>query len=233
MKLFKYSFSLVLLFSTLTLVGQSTETRAVDNFKSISIQSGIDLHLTQSSNPSVEIKAKSDMMDKIITKVEGGRLKIYIDKQNWKWNKWNSTGPMDAYVSVANLESLTASGGSDVESRGTWKSDDFEIEASGGSDIEMTLDVDILEVTCSGGSDIDLDGSVDKLELTSSGGSDFNGRKLIAKDVNIRSSGGSDVYIHVSDKLVARASGASDIHYSGNPQIRDIDTSSSSDVKKY
>ena len=233
MKIIKSTFSLVFLFSIITLHAQSNETREVGNFNSISVQSGIDLYLTQEDNKSVEIKANDDIIDRIQTKVEGNTLKIYIDKKNRKWNNWNNNGQMVAYVSVSYLNRLTASGGSDVESQGVWKSEDLKIIASGGSDIEMSVEVDFLEITCSGGSDIDLDGSTQKLDLTSSGGSDFNGRKLIAKDANIRSSGGSDAYVHVTDKLVARASGASDIHHSGDPQIRDIDTSSSSDVEKY
>lgn len=230
MKIIKSILSLVFLFSIITLHAQSTETREVGNFNSISVQSGIDLYLTQDDNKSVEIKANDDIIDRILTKVEGNTLKIYIDKKNWKRN---NNGQMVAYVSVSYLNRLTASGGSDVESQGVWKSEDLKIIASGGSDIEMSVEVDFLEITCSGGSDIDLNGSTQKMDLTSSGGSDFNGRKLIAKDANIRSSGGSDAYVHVIDKLVARASGASDIHYSGDPQIRDIDTSSSSDVEKH
>ena len=233
MKIIKLTLNLVFLFSMTFLSAQTTEQRAVDNFKSISVQSGIDLHITQEDGQSVEIKAKSDIINHVITSVEGNTLKIYLDKKNWKWNNWKNNGPIDAYVSVAYLDRLTASGGSDVDSKGIWKSEDFELIASGGSDISMSVDVKFLEIECSGGSDIDLDGSTHKLELISSGGSDFNGRKLIAKEANIKSSGGSDAHIHVTDKLVARASGASDIHYSGDPKIRDIDSSSSSDVEKY
>jgi len=233
MKTIKATFCLIFLFSSILINAQSTEKRDVGNFKSIAVQSGIDLHITQSDDQSVEIRAKSDVIEDVMTSIEGNTLKIYLDKKNRKWNGWKNTGPIDAYVSVAYLNRLTASGGSDVDCAGKWKSDDLEIKASGGSDIEMSVDVDHLQVECSGGSDMDINGNADNLDLTSSGGSDFNGRQLVVKEANIQSSGGSDVYIHVTDKLVARASGASDIHYSGNPEIRDIDTSSSSDVKKY
>ena len=159
-------------------------------------------------------------------------LKIYVEKKSNKWS-WNNNGSMKAYVSVAYLEKIAASGGSDIESEGTWESDDFHIQASGGSDIDMKIDTDELVVQCSGGSDINMDGRASKVSIMSSGGSDFNGRKLMTKEADIKSSGGSDVYIHVSEKLTARASGASDIHYSGDPKIRDIDASSSSDVERY
>jgi len=224
----------IFLFSSLvsvSLLAQKSESREVGDFKYVSIQSGIDLELTQSQNQSLEVIANRDVIDRIQTEVEGNTLKIYI-KTNWKKNTWNN-GPMTVKLSTDHIERIMASGGSDVESTGVWKTDEFRIQSSGGSDIELELDVDELEVQCSGGSDVDVEGTADRLEIQSSGGSDFNGRKLKTKEARIQSSGGSDVYVHVSEKLVARASGSSDIYYSGDPKYRDIDTSSSSDVRKY
>lgn len=224
-------FFLVFTFFVSITLGAQTQNRDVSDFKYISVQSGIDLEITQSNNQSVTVIANKDVIDRILTEVEGNKLKIYIEN-SWK-QKWRNNGPMTVKVSTDHLERLTASGGSDVESIGVWKSDNFRIQSSGGSDIELEIDVDELEVQCSGGSDIDIAGRADDLEIESSGGSDFNGRKLKTKKANVRSSGGSDVYVHVTEKLVARASGASDIYYSGDPKYRDVDTSSSSDVRKY
>jgi len=232
MKTFQHLLLLAFLtLSSNSLLAQKSEMRKVGDFKYISIQSGIDLELTQSSKQSVEVTANSDIIGRILTEVEGYTLKIYIDK-NWK-SSWKNSGPMIVAVSTAHIERLMASGGSDVESTGVWKTDEFRIQSSGGSDIELELDVDELEVLCSGGSDVDIRGTADRLDIQSSGGSDFNGRKLKTKKAHIQSSGGSDVYVHVTERLVARASGSSDIYYSGDPEYRDIDTSSSSDVRKY
>jgi len=206
--------------------------REVGDFKYISIQSGIDLELTQSNKQSVEVTANSDVIDRILTEVDGYTLKIYIEKGK-KYRPWNNNGPMTVAVSTDHLERLMASGGSDVEGSGIWKTDDFRIQSSGGSDIELEIDVDELDVQCSGGSDVKIKGTAERIDIQSSGGSDFNGRKLEAEEVHVQSSGGSDVYVHVTKKLIARASGSSDIYYSGDPEYRDIDTSSSSDVRKY
>jgi len=233
MKTFQHLLLLAFLtLSSNSLHAQKSEMRKVGDFKYISIQSGIDLELTQSSKQSVEVTANSDIIGRILTEVEGYTLKIYIEKGK-KYRPWNNNGPMIVAISTDHIERLMASGGSDVESTGVWKTDEFRIQSSGGSDIELELDVDELEVLCSGGSDVDIRGTADRLDIQSSGGSDFNGRKLKTKKAHIQSSGGSDVYVHVTERLVARASGSSDIYYSGDPEYRDIDTSSSSDVRKY
>lgn len=213
---------------------QSTQTRNVGDFHSISVQSGIDLYLTQSSSQSVEVTANDDFIDRVITEIEGGSLKIYLKKKDgkgWKGN-WN-TGRLEVRVSTDELRSLSASGGSDVENKGTWESDEMKINASGGSDIELDIDVQTLNVNTSGGSDLNVTGTADILKLNCSGGSDFKGKSLMVKEAKVNSSGGSDAYINVSEKLVATASGSSDIHYTGNPQIKDLNSSSSADIRKY
>ncbi|MBT8219128.1 MAG: DUF2807 domain-containing protein [Bacteroidia bacterium] len=200
------------------------------SFKSIEVQSGIDLYLTKSSTQSVEIKAKSDIIDKVITEVEGSTLKIYFERgSRWNWNN----NKMSAYVSTDQIEKLSASGGSDVEAEGRFVGDEMYINGSGGSDIEMTLSCDKLVVSVSGGSDIEVEGDAKTLKIEASGGSDFKGRAFEAKIVQANVSGGSDAYFNVSEELIARASGGSDIHYRGDPKRKDIDSSSSSDVKKY
>lgn len=226
------TFSLALfLFLSFNLSAQERQNRDLRKFDAISVGGGIDLNLTQSESQSVVIAANEDIIDRILTEVQGSTLKIYI-KDSYKYN-YGKNGPMVADVSLPYLKKLMASGGSDVQSMGEWKSDDFRIQASGGSDITLKLIAESLEVQCSGGSDLDINGKVDDLEIQSSGGSDFNGKQLIAKEARIQSSGGSDVYIHVTDKLVVRASGSSDVYYKGDPAIRDIDSSSSADVRKY
>ena len=69
MKTYQLTLVFLLFLTSFTIQAQSTQTRDVGNFKSISVQSGIDLYLSQEDNQSVEIVAKSDIIDRIITKV--------------------------------------------------------------------------------------------------------------------------------------------------------------------
>lgn len=228
----KLSLVLGFLLITLSMIhGQHSETRSVRAFKTIQVSSGIDLYLSQENNQSVKVESKKDQLDNVITEVKGDALIIKLDKKGGSWS-WNNSN-VRVYVRTATLEALSASGGSDVYGQTAWKLDDFKIQASGGSDMDLEITASDISIQSSGGSDIELSGAADILKIQSSGGSDINAKKLIVKSADIRSSGASDVSIHVTDKLVVEASGASDVTYKGNPKIKDISSTSSSDVYGY
>ena len=125
---------------------------------------------------------------------------------------------------------MNASGGSDVENRGTLKGNDVEIKASGGSDVDLVISYDDLKINCSGGSDVELKGDATFLDLNTSGGSDFDGGDLVAEEVDANTSGGSDARINVTKRIYARASGASDITYYGRPEYVNVDSSGGADI---
>jgi len=203
------------------------ETRSVADFNSISVSAGIDLYIKQGNKESVTVKASENVIDRLMTEVENGQLRIYLKKGKYRNAK------MDVFVVVDELEALHASGGSDVYGQTPFRADDFELHASGGSDIEMDLEAERLECHLSGGSDTDLEGSVNHLHIQASGGSDFEGFKLATKHCVINASGSSDSNVNASESLEVNASGSSDVNYKGNPSKTNIQSSGSSDVNSY
>jgi len=229
----KLAFCFLFLLSTLTLSAQwgdsdanrIEENRKVRNFDAVSVGYGIDVHLHQSNKTSVSVKAKKEVMDNIVTMVKNGTLVIKMD--DWKRKR---KGRVDVTIHVPNLKEISASGGSDVYGKSSWKMDNLEINLSGGSDLEMELTANKLECNASGGSDIDLIGSADKIDIRCSGGSDVEARKFMVKHCTVSASGGSDVEIHTSESINASASGASDITYKGNPSQVKVHSSGASDI---
>ena len=68
--------------------------------------------------------------------------------------------------------------------------------------------------------------------MHSSGGSDFNASGLQTEEADLHSSGGSDLSIAVRDRIVANASGGSDITYSGEPRSVNVNASGGSDIRR-
>ena len=207
----------------------SRQTRQIAGFHGISVTSGIDLYLTQKNVEEVAVEAESEDLNKIITEVEGGILKIYIKEKSWFNMNWNSK-PRKAYVSFKTLEKLEASAGSDVVSEGRLKLEKLNLDASSGSDVKLELDVNDLSVGSSSGSDISLKGTANDMEANASSGSDIDASELQAKNCNASVSSGSDLKVNVTEKLDASASSGGDISYSGNPKSKDINESSGGDV---
>jgi len=200
------------------------EDRKVGNFEAVSVGYGIDLYLHQSDKTSVSVKAKKEVMEHIITEVKNGTLVIKVD--NWKRAK----GSMDVTIHVPTLKEISASGGSDVYGKGSWKMDDLKISVSGGSDLEMDLTANEMVCSASGGSDINLKGSASKIKISCSGGSDVEAKNFMVKHCEVSASGGSDVEIYAKESIDASASGASDITYKGNPSQVKVQSSGSSDI---
>lgn len=212
-----------------TVANAGRQTRHITGFHGISVSSGIDLYLTQKAVEEVAVEAESEDLDKIITEVEGGVLKIYIKEKSWFNMKWDSR-PRKVYVSFKTLDKLDASAGSDVVSEGRLKLDKLNLDASSGSDVKLELEVNDLSVGSSSGSDISLKGTANTIQANASSGSDINASELQAKNCNASVSSGSDISVNVTEKLDASASSGGDISYSGNPNSKDINESSGGDV---
>ena len=133
-----------LLFAILLLVGfalnaqektaivydENAQVRKVPSFTAISVSSAIDLYLTQSNKNEVAVSATNDeIRDHIITEVVGGTLIIRLgDKGTWfSWRKWGNY-KTKAYVSIKDIDALTASGASTVHLINTIESPKMRIK---------------------------------------------------------------------------------------------------------
>jgi len=208
---------------------QERETRALTGFDAIAVGGGIDLVVTQGDGFRVEVESDDDVAE-ILTEVRNGTLEIKHDRQPWGLFDWGDNGTV--YVTLPELTALTASGGSDVRADGTLSGDELAIVASGGSDVEIDVAVGTLAATASGGSDTRLSGTARVAQLHSSGGSDLNASRFTVAEANVQSSGGSDVSINVTERIVANASGGSDITYGGDPRSVNVNASGGADVRR-
>jgi hypothetical protein len=228
-KLFTLVLFCTAFFQIAALQAGNRQTRQVSGFHGVSVSSGIDLILTQKNVEEVVVEADADDLEKIITNVEGGILKIYIREKSWFNMNWN-TAPRKVFVSFKILDKLEASAGSDVNSQGILRLEKLDVDASSGSDIKLELEVNELSVGSSSGSDISLKGKATNMQANASSGSDINASELQAKKCNASVSSGSDIRIFVTEELDASASSGGDITYSGNPAQKDINESSGGDV---
>jgi hypothetical protein len=232
---------------------ENAQQRKVPSFTAISVSSAIDLYLTQSNKNEVAVSATNDeIRDHIITEVVGSTLIIRLgDKGTWfSWRKWGNY-KTKAYVSIKDIDALTASGASTVHLVNTIESPKMRIKLSGASDFKGNIKAGVLmyqltgasdykgEVTAnsididgSGASSIELIGKVDDLAIEVSGASDAKLYNLTAKGALLRASGASNIGVTVTEILRANSSGASDINYKGNPTVKESNTSGASSIRR-
>ena len=229
MKQFSLLFAaLVISFAALAGNADKTEIRNVSNFKGVDVSAGIDLYITMGETESVKIVADDDIIDRIITEVKDGVLRIYVKQNNWF--NWNGNETRKAYVTIKELNRIEASSGSDVKSENTLKGDILKISVSSGANVNVDVYYKNLDVSTSSGSDAKITGKVKYLDASSSSGSNINARELESVVCKASASSGSDVTVNVSEELQASASSGADVNYYGNPSVKDIDESSGGDV---
>jgi len=203
------------------------QTRQVSGFHGVDISGGIDLYLGNGPESVSISAASSSVRDHIRTEVENGILHIYMDKN---WVRGFGSGHMKAYVSLPDLKSLQASGGSDIFLQNQITAGDLGIGLSGGSDLKGKLNATHLSITQSGGSDVNLSGNVQNLQVDASGGSDLDGFDLVTDYAVLNASGGSESHLTVNKELRIMASGGSDVTYKGKAMVKEIKSSGSSSV---
>ena len=134
---------------------ENAQQRKVPSFTAISVSSAIDLYLTQSNKNEVAVSATNDeIRDHIITEVVGGTLIIRLgDKGTWfSWRKWGNY-KTKAYVSIKDIDALTASGASTVHLVNTIESPKMRIKLSGASDFKGNIKAGVLMYQLTGASD--------------------------------------------------------------------------------
>lgn len=214
--------------AALPAAAQDRETRSLTGFTGVAVGGGIEVSLRQGEPFNVEVVADDGELDEIVTEIRNGTLEIRRSRSSG-WFSWGDAGSVS--ITMPTLVSLTASGGSDVRSEGTFTSDAIELVASGGSDLAIDVAAGSLEVTTSGGSDVRLSGSARSVRMQTSGGSDLDARAFTADDADVQSSGGSDLAIGVRNRIVGNASGGSDITYTGQPSVVQVNSSGGGGVQ--
>jgi hypothetical protein len=202
------------------------------SFTGISVASGIQLFITQGNEESIAVSASEQKhLDRLITEVVNGTLKIYYDNKGVSW-KYSGKPNLKAYVSFKTLEKLNVSSGADAVVSGSIKADKLDLNVSSGAVFTGAINAKELVTEVNSGAMMKVSGSADKFTITASSGADFKGYDFAVDFCDASASSGGAVHITINKELNAKASSGGDIHYKGTGLIRDIKTSSGGSVKK-
>ena len=219
----KLSVILISLFVSIAAFAQS-ETRTPGSFSKIDVGGAYDVVLEQGSTESIKVDVQRGDLDDVITEINGSTLDIRTKRgtRNLK---------ATLYITFKNLDELSVSGACDLETKGTINSDDFKLETSGASSIDLAVQSTDFELEVSGASKINLSGKTNDCEVDMSGASKLNALDFEVVDLDVDLSGASDADVHVTGSLSASISGAGDIRYKGSPKLEKMKTSGAATLK--
>ncbi|WP_177199943.1 head GIN domain-containing protein [Flexibacter flexilis] len=209
-----------------------TQNRQVPNFTKLEVEGAYHVELTQGNSVALQVVGEQEDHDDLITEVVNGTLKIHRrEKKGWSWGKTENKN-VKIYLTVASLSNIEIGGASKLVGKSTFKVNSLHLDLSGASSVEMTLDVTKLDVDESGASSASLTGRASHQDVDLSGASSYKGFELSSEHADIDASGASSARLTVKQELVAEASGASSIKYKGSPNVRNIESSGASSVKR-
>ncbi|WP_292010362.1 DUF4252 domain-containing protein [Chryseobacterium sp.] len=212
------------------------ESRNVGQFTGVQVSTGVNLVYKQENSTSVKVLADADKLQYVITKVENGILKVYIDNKGVKNLKFNN---LSVNVSSPRMNSIKTSSGANFTAVDLVKENSLELEASSGSNLtgkfnvsnatnvavssgaNMNATINSANMTLKGssGSNTKLVGQVDNATFDISSGALCKAEDLIVNNAQAETSSGSNLTLNVKSRLSVKASSGGSVKYKGNPQV--------------
>jgi len=171
--------------------GTGNQTPNVSGVSSVVLNGPGTLIIQQGDNESYRVEADSNLLSKISTTVSGNTLSI---------SNLNSVsnGAVKFYVTLKNLNVLTANGGGNSEVTG--------------------INTDKLTITLDNGK-MTLVGKTQDLIATINGGGNIDAKDLQSQTATVTINGEGKANVNVVNTLKAVVNGGGSITYTGNPQV--------------
>jgi hypothetical protein len=213
-------FSMTLLNSCEKVKGKGdvvTQTRTTGNYTSIGLSMSATVYFTQDSSYSLQISGQENILDEIVTEVNGNQLVIRVRNGV----TLGSHEPIRVTISSPDVTALDVSGSGDIYTENTWTKDDISTTISGSGNINLaSIDVGHLTANISGSGSIKATaGKAEREDLTISGSGVIDLRSVEAGTVYTTTSGSGDTYLHATDLLDVTISGSGNVWYYGTPVI--------------
>ena len=209
------------------LSAQNNEVRPLDSFDEIKVGQSIDVILIEGSAEQAEVSVRGADLEDVITRVSGDRLKIEMAPGKNYWNV-----DVKVIVTYKELEEISASSSSDVESEGVISADELRVDVSSSADVSISIDTKMLDVEVSSSGDLEIEGVTQEQYVRVSSSGDYDGFDLESEMAEVRVSSSGDVKVNVTKRIDATASSSGTVLYKGNPEKEYVDTSSSGRVRK-
>jgi len=188
----KFFVTLILLTLVLAGVAQNHEKRNVSAFTKVSFRMPGKLYLKQGSVNSVELEGDKEVLDKVETNVEGGKLVIGLKDEN-KWFNWRDWGndKITAYVTLKDVEGLYVSGSGDLIAQTKISGGNMDLKVSGSGNMTVDIEAADVEAVVSGSGDLNLKGKIKSIDsnIGGSGKISFDGAVIGLAEITISGSG--------------------------------------------
>ncbi len=208
----------------------TTQERKTSDYDEVKVAGSFDVTLVRGTEGTITIKAEENLMEHIITEVDGDELKIKVEKGI---NLRPSNGKkIEITVPFQDISEVALAGSGDVSTRDKITADSFEAKVAGSGDLVLEVEANDIEAAVAGSGDLTLTGSTNSLEAKVAGSGDFHGFDLNSNDTEVNVAGSGDARVTCKSRLKARVAGSGTIKYKGNPTKEDTKVAGSGSISK-
>ncbi len=188
------------------------KTYNIDDFTKIYLKGPYEVHLKQSDECGLTIRAKESYFDKLDVSSSGGYLEIELDGKNYK-----KTRAIEVYIQFRDLTKLEIEGAVDLQCENQIKADNLKLEFEGAGNVELDVKAAKIIAEISGVGNFEIQGETDYHKVDFSGIGNYEARDLYSKYTIVESNGIGSVAVYASDKLKGEANGIGSVDYYGDP----------------
>jgi|GEM_PF-481722 len=224
----------------------SEETRDLGAFDEVYLMGSMDVEIKVGGKQSVRIKADSDIIEHIETKIKGDALRIQMERGNYR-----NIRHMTVYITVPSLEAVGVHGSGDMTIDGA-KADDFDVEIHGSGNAIFNapqfgkLDLSVhgsgdssfengkfgeVDISVHGSGDVEMSGSCDEVEVGVQGSGAVEVDDMVCKSADVTVQGSGDVSVHATESAKVAIQGSGDVEIHGNPDKLRTSVRGSGDIE--
>ncbi len=201
------------------------EVRDVTGFSGVHVSTGIDVYLTEGNDFKVTVEADENLLDVILTELNGEMLVVKTDRVNIRNAKSKKV-----HITMPELTELKISSAGDCEALTPFECDDLRLGISSAGDLSLEVEAESIKLDISSSGDARIAGTTDYLNASLSSAGDLHAFDLIAKKVDVNVSSAGDAQVHATDEISMDASSAGNIYYRGDAKVVHSRSSSAGDI---
>ena len=201
-----------------------TETREVSDFDRVALAGFGDLYITQGEEESLTIEASPEILDRIKTEVEDGKLTIRFVRN---WLDWigdvlatGFAGMRVRYdLTVKELAALAITGAGRVQVANL-ETDQLALELRGAGQLSIeSLDAEQLEIDLSGAGQIKVGGRVTEQTVKITGAGSYDAPDLESQRAKATLTGLGGATVWAVEDLEATIRSVGSVSYYGAPTV--------------
>lgn len=216
----RFSILLVILFiGYLSASAQSTETRNVSAFEGVEVSGKLATTLRRGPH-RVVVSGKPADLERLETRVENGRLRVYLRPDKSWGGSWKRMGKVEVAITAPDLDYIGFNGSGSLKTMDRFNAEKLTIDMNGSGDMEVAAEARELHIGQNGSGSLRVSGDAQRVRVKKNGSGSLDAPRLSAATVQVKANGSGLSRLHAANELEVEINGSGSLTYSGNPRLR-------------